>query len=71
MTLTPAEKTALLDLYKKAYPAFYAREIEREAAGRGAGIVAWMRRGLRVVGWVVVGVLAGMILIVLLRMVSL
>lgn len=60
LQLTPPEKAELLTLYQKAYPAFYGREMA-DAAARSSWRVA-AQRGLRAVGYVVMGILIVFIL---------
>lgn len=57
LTLTPQEKAALTEMYRKAYPAFYAREMA-DAQAKRAG---W-RHVLRVIAYVLTGILLTFIL---------
>lgn len=79
MALTPAEKTALLALYQKAYPAFYAREIERDEDGLGivgvfsawwSAVTRWVVMIVRVAAWIVTGILIAAIAVVVIKIVT-
>ena len=63
LTLTPQEKLALLDVYRKAYPAFYAREMANAQAKR-----AGWRQIMRVIGWILAGILMTFIVAVFFRL---
>lgn len=58
MQLTPQEKAALLTLYQKAFPAFFAREMAELADAKARS--SWRERGRRFargVGFIVMGIL--------------